>query len=146
MSHVLTVIAAPRTSTTVASPWGEDLARHLVSALEDAGSQANSISWLAPDEALDIHFILGHFTPKNENALRAVVAGVLDDLPVDFALQPVQDRRKKLLLADMESTIIREELLDEMAREADVSITAGDLTALLYLQGYKREEFVAAPS
>ncbi len=145
MSHVLTVIAAPRTSTTVASPLSEDLARRLVSALEDAGSQANSISWLAPDEALDIHFILGHFTPKNENALRAVVAGVLDDLPVDFALQPVQDRRKKLL-ADMESTIIREELLDEMAREANVCITAGDLTALLYLQGYKREEFVAAPS
>jgi phosphoserine phosphatase len=37
------------------------------------------------------------------------------DLPVDFCLQPTADRRKRLLVADMDSTIIGQECLDELA-------------------------------
>ena len=39
----------------------------------------------------------------------------LDGLPVDHALQPAAGRRKRLLVADMDSTIIGCECLDELA-------------------------------
>ena len=38
-----------------------------------------------------------------------------DPLPVDVIIQPVAGRRKKLLVADMDSTIIGQECLDELA-------------------------------
>ncbi len=52
--------------------------------------------------------------------LRALVAGALAGLPVDHALQPAQGRRKSLFLADMDSTIIGCECLDELADLAGV--------------------------
>jgi len=51
----------------------------------------------------------------NVAELKATVAGIVGDLPVDFALQPRAGRRKRLLLADMDSTIIACECLDELA-------------------------------
>ena len=64
--------------------------------------------------------------PKAANAaLRAALA----DKRLDFALQPSERRRKRLLVADMESTVIHNEMLDELAdfvncREQVVAITA----------------------
>ncbi len=48
-------------------------------------------------------------------ALRFALDGALADLRVDFALQPWAGRRKRLLIADMDSTIIGCECLDELA-------------------------------
>ncbi len=47
--------------------------------------------------------------------LRPAVREALADLPVDHALQPAAGRRKRLLLADMDSTVIGCECLDELA-------------------------------
>jgi len=46
------------------------------------------------------------FAGGNVAELKATVASAVGDLPVDFALQPQAGRRKRLLLADMDSTII----------------------------------------
>jgi len=43
---------------------------------------------------------------------------LLADEPIDIIVQPVAGRRKKLLLADMDSTLIAEECIDELAQEA----------------------------
>lgn len=48
-------------------------------------------------------------------ALREEAAAAVTNLPVDWALVPVAKRRKKLLIADMDSTIIAIECLDELA-------------------------------
>lgn len=48
-------------------------------------------------------------------AARVDLARLLDDLPVDWALQPSTHRRKTILIADMDSTIISVECLDELA-------------------------------
>ena len=46
-----------------------------------------------------------------EAALRAVVG----DLPIDVVVQPAERRRKRLFLADMDSTMIGQECIDELA-------------------------------
>lgn len=69
---------------------------------------AKSIKWLADNEAADL------FCASSPNLMQAVKAA-LADLPIDALIQPVATRRKRLLLADMESTIIEQELLDELA-------------------------------
>lgn len=49
-------------------------------------------------------------------------------LPVDFAIQSVENRRKRLLIADMDSTIINVECLDELADFAGVKEQVSEIT------------------
>jgi phosphoserine phosphatase len=46
---------------------------------------------------------------------RRRLAEVVGDLPVDFAVLPAEGRKKKLLVADMDSTMIGQECIDELA-------------------------------
>ena len=50
------------------------------------------------------------------------------ELPVDWALVPVEGRRKKLLVADMDSTIINVECLDELADFAGIKAEIAAIT------------------
>ena len=50
-------------------------------------------------------------------------------LGIDLALQAVEGRRKKMLLADMDSTMIAQECIDELADEAGVGAYVADITA-----------------
>ena len=68
--------------------------------------------WLADGIACDI----GFDTPNAETAERAARA-VLKGATIDLAVQPPENRRKKLLVADMDSTIIQQECIDELAEE-----------------------------
>lgn len=52
----------------------------------------------------------------------------LADLPVDYAIQPAENRRKRLLIADMDSTIINVECLDELADFAGVKEQVSEIT------------------
>jgi phosphoserine phosphatase len=58
--------------------------------------------------------------PSVDGELRQEAAAAVAELPVDWALVPVQDRRKRLLVADMDSTIITVECLDELADFAGI--------------------------
>jgi phosphoserine phosphatase len=71
-------------------------------------------SWLSNTEAWQGLFVSGE---ENDAArIRAVVATALAHLPIDVnVVADDQARRKKLLVADMESTIIEQECLDELA-------------------------------
>lgn len=60
--------------------------------------------------------------------IRARVAAAVADRPVDFAVQPVDNRRKRLLIADMDSTIIGCECLDELADFAGVKDKVSEIT------------------
>jgi phosphoserine phosphatase len=53
----------------------------------------------------------------------------LQGLGVDLALVPAKGRRKRLLLADMDSTMIRQECIDELAFEAGVGERVAEITA-----------------
>ena len=56
------------------------------------------------------------------------VKTAVGDWPVDFAVQPVENRRKRLLIADMDSTIINVECLDELADFAGVKDKVSEIT------------------
>ncbi len=66
---------------------------------------------LAPDEAADIVF------PSDEDlpVLRRRLYAALSGRPVDVVVQPLAGRRKRLLIADMDSTMIGQECIDELA-------------------------------
>jgi phosphoserine phosphatase len=74
------------------------------------GAAVGAADWLAPGQAFDLPFEKVEPTSV-ERTLRERFAGA----GLDLAAQPVQNRRKKLLVADMESTIITRELLNELA-------------------------------
>lgn len=108
MSHVVTLIAAVGSATPLAQ-IAENLCAKLVN--------SQSVVWLA-EEACDIPF-----RPESQAAL-AHAREAVDDLrraaALDAFIQPVAGRRKRLLVADMDSTIIREECLDEIAAVAGI--------------------------
>lgn len=52
----------------------------------------------------------------------------LQSLRVDLVVQLTEDRRKQLLLADMDSTMIEQECIDELADEAGVGAYVADIT------------------
>jgi phosphoserine phosphatase len=85
--------------------------------------------WLAEGEAWEA--IVTRETAQEANAIRAAARDLLGALPVDVNVVPAgtQDRRKALLVADMESTIIEQELLDEIAREAGLGEMIAPITA-----------------
>jgi phosphoserine phosphatase len=72
--------------------------------------------WLFDEVAVDIPFA-GQI-PLEGPDIRAIEARLREargDLPIDIVVQPLGYRRKKLLLADMDSTMIGQECIDELA-------------------------------
>lgn len=63
-----------------------------------------------------------------DGELRQEAAAAVAELPVDWALVPVEGRRKKLLVADMDSTIINVECLDELADFAGIKAEIAAIT------------------
>lgn len=67
-------------------------------------------------------------TPDLRSDIVAACRGALGDLPVDIAVLPAAGRRKKLLIADMDSTIIGQECLDELADFAGLKAEIATVT------------------
>jgi len=107
-ANVLTLIAAP-----AAAAQAGGAVEAVVGALRRLGAGVAPRRWLAPDIACDIPFD-DLDADQADAAARAALAG-LDGPAIDVVAQPEAERRKRLLLADMESTIIANEMLDELA-------------------------------
>lgn len=69
--------------------------------------------WLAPAEACE--FAFESAGRVDAIAVRERVAARIAGAPVDVCVVPAAGRRKALLVADMDSTIIEQECIDEMA-------------------------------
>jgi phosphoserine phosphatase len=67
--------------------------------------------WLFDEVAVDIPFA----GSDDVRAIEASLRRARGDLPIDIVVQPVALRRKKLFLADMDSTMIGQECIDELA-------------------------------
>jgi phosphoserine phosphatase len=80
--------------------------------------------WLFDEVAVDIPF------EANED-IRAIADRLREargDLPIDIVVQPQAVRRKKLLLADMDSTMIGQECIDELADFAGLKAHVAAIT------------------
>jgi len=106
-------------TTLIARPGGLDPA--LVESLRNAWG-GGSAQWLAADEAAEFTVAVA---PANLWDVWADVQG----MGVDLVCQPLEGRRKKMLLADMDSTMIQQECIDELADEAGVGPRVADITA-----------------
>lgn len=82
--------------------------------------------WLAPDEAAEIPLADGSAASVED--WRQAVAAPIGDARVDWALMPAENRRKRLLIADMDSTIIGQECLDEVAASVGVKPQVAAIT------------------
>ena len=107
------------TAVLIAKPGSLDPA--LAEALRNAWGGADVV-WLAPDEAAE--FALAE-VPANFWSVWKDLQGQ----GVDLIVQPSEGRRKKMLLADMDSTMIQQECIDELAEEAGVGAHVKDITA-----------------
>ncbi|MGO8918212.1 MAG: phosphoserine phosphatase SerB [Stellaceae bacterium] len=107
-ANVLTLIAAP-----AAAAHAGIAVEAVADALRQLGAGVAPRRWLAPDIACDIPFD-DLDTDQADAAARAALAE-LGNPAIDLVAQPKAERRKRLLLADMESTIIANEMLDELA-------------------------------
>ena len=103
MTHVATLIAAP----------GARLDDRLVAQARALLPAATPAEWLDPGVAADIAFSPDAATDQRRLAdhLRAAMG----EAPIDVGVQPRTHRRKKLLIADMDSTMIAQECIDELA-------------------------------
>lgn len=78
--------------------------------------------WLAPGVAAE-------FTLEQMPDNRWQVWEDLQQMGVDLVIQPAEGRKKKMLLADMDSTMIQQECIDELAEEAGVGARVKEITA-----------------
>ena len=79
------------------------------------------VEWLAPDEAAEFQL---EARPSNFDKIWTD----LQAMEVDLALQYSKNRRKKLLIADMDSTMIAQECIDELADVAGVGEDVREIT------------------
>ncbi|MGQ0665307.1 MAG: phosphoserine phosphatase SerB [Pseudomonadota bacterium] len=111
MSQVLTLIAAapgpPVDAGTLAAARA---------GLAAVGAACRPVEWLAPALACQLGFS-GADPVAAERAVRDRLAAA----PIDVAVLPAAGRRKQLLVADMESTLIRNEMLDDLAALAGIA-------------------------
>jgi phosphoserine phosphatase len=117
MPHVLSLIAAKAKAPLGTSEL--DLARR---ALDQAAASSAGPDWLSPDEACDIPF------EGSRQAAVAAARAALVGRPVDVNAVPAELRRKRLLVADMDSTLIEQECLDELAAEIGIGHQVAAIT------------------
>jgi len=94
----------------------------LVSSLMGACGAVGDALWLSPDEAVEFPVASA---PSNLAEVRNELAG----MQVDLNCIPDQNRKKTLLIADMDSTMIGQECIDELAAEAGVGDRVAEITA-----------------
>ena len=115
MSQTLTLVAPPGLLDPA-------LVTRVRAALDALGAAPGTPDWLAETEAVDI--------PLTGNPEQAVAAAraALADAPVDAIAQAEEGRRKRLLVADMDSTIVTSETLDEIAAYAGLKERISEIT------------------
>ncbi|MFN3846826.1 MAG: phosphoserine phosphatase SerB [Paracoccaceae bacterium] len=109
------------TATLLTNPETPILDRATVESLRNAWGGGDAV-WLDPGVAAE-------FPLEAMPAKLWDVWGGLQGLGVDLAVQPSANRRKRLLIADMDSTIIQQECIDELADEAGVGAYVASITA-----------------
>jgi phosphoserine phosphatase len=111
MTHVATLACDPAMPVLTSGMLG----RVSDAIIEQSSVMHEPPRWLAQDIAADIFFEPGR--AAGTKAVADTVRASLGNAAVDVIVQKVEGRRKRLLLADMDSTMIGQECIDELAAE-----------------------------
>jgi phosphoserine phosphatase len=111
-------------ATLICHPANPALDSTVVDGARAILSGAAPAHWLFDEVAVDIPF-------ESSEPIAAIVTRLQQargDLPIDIVVQPRIDRRKKLFLADMDSTMIGQECIDELADFAGLKAHVAAIT------------------
>jgi len=109
--------------TLIAGLHGRSSLPRLAAAIVEALKIGREPIWLAADEACDL--VLDATCPvRVEKTARTLIKGA----GIDVLGQPIAGRRKQLLVADLESTIIENEMLDELAESLGIRPRVAEIT------------------
>ncbi|MBB6013338.1 phosphoserine phosphatase [Aquamicrobium lusatiense] len=114
----------PLIATLISNPSSRSLSATLADKAS-AAVHASEVHWLAEREACDIVLPDG----LDEDAATQLLRDAVADAPVDVAVQDPASRRKKILIADMDSTMIDQECIDELADEVGLKEHVAAITA-----------------
>ena len=107
-------------ATLLTNPARPILDRATVEALRNAWGGGDAV-WLDPGVAAE-------FPVESMPSGRWEAWEGLQALGVDLVVQPAEGRKKRVLLADMDSTMIEQECIDELADEAGVGPRVAEIT------------------
>ncbi|MEM7240616.1 MAG: phosphoserine phosphatase SerB [Pseudomonadota bacterium] len=110
------------TAVLIAPPNTETLSHKIVETTH-AKLKGGDIKWLSTDEACE--FEIGRMPQDGD----ACIWQAMQTEDIDIAIVPTQGRRKKVLLADMDSTMIEQECIDELADLAGHGTRVKEITA-----------------
>lgn len=108
-------------ATLLTNPLRPVLDRVVVESLRNAWGGGDAV-WLDPAVAAEFPL---EAMPEN----RWDVWQGMQGMGVDLVIQPAEGRRKRILIADMDSTMIQQECIDELADEAGVGAHVAGITA-----------------
>lgn len=112
-------------ATLIAAPTGTGLATDAIAEIAGRlGASASAATWLDEGFAADIGFA----TPVTDTH-RAEIAVIAAASACDCVLQERAGRRKRFLIADMDSTMIDQECIDELAAEIGIKDRVAAITA-----------------
>src|ERR1700744_5577489 len=111
-------------ATLICNPADPALDSTVVDGARAILPSAEPAHWLFDEVAVDIPFSGSEDIAAIGERLREARG----DLPIDIVVQPRIDRRKKLFLADMDSTMIGQECVDELADFAGLKAHVAAIT------------------
>jgi phosphoserine phosphatase len=112
-------MTSPLFVATLIAPQGAKLTSASIQTytqrITDKGGHVQKTVWLKKNYAADVFY-------ADDIAINA------NDLPFDVLIQKAEHRSKKVLIADMESTIIEQEMLDELANRIGIGEQVAEIT------------------
>jgi phosphoserine phosphatase len=111
-------------ATLICNPANPALDSSIVDGARAILPGAGPANWLFNEVAVDIPFT----SSEQIDAIAGRLREARGDLPIDIVVQPDVDRRKKLFLADMDSTMIGQECIDELADFAGLKAHVAAIT------------------
>ncbi len=118
MQYILSILTHDTT------PLPQDLPEMVLDSLSRHGIGDDGHRWLSPDIAFEVAFE-AEASPNRMADLKAEFAG----LTADITILPAKNRRKKLLIADMDCTIITSESLNDLAELSGFGEEVAQITA-----------------
>ncbi|MHC2439578.1 phosphoserine phosphatase SerB [Bradyrhizobium sp. USDA 4451] len=119
-------------ATLICNPASPALDSTIVDGARAALPSPGPAQWLFNEVAVDIPFESpnsdGEASRDDIKAVEARLRQARGDLPIDIVVQPRIGRRKKLFLADMDSTMIGQECIDELADFAGLKAHVAAIT------------------
>jgi phosphoserine phosphatase len=112
-------------ATLICNPANPALDSTVVDGARAILAQAGPAQWLFDEVAVDIPF---EDSSDDLRTIEARLRAARGDLPIDIVVQPRGFRRKKLFLADMDSTMIGQECIDELADFAGLKAHVAKIT------------------